>query len=271
MAVLSLPTNNALEPTSCRPRRRPRRPRLRGRHRRSGTARSTVRPRCGRSPRSACTTTPPGRRSEVRRTLVAQGPVIPTNTQTNNNPAWNYIYADATGSTCDVTLNNNVSGSPVSTSPATSAWTTTWTSRPSRYRRGKPRSREQRRILASSGTRVETYVGGNCRYGGGSWASRAPGTRTVATSSRKLMPAGSVGRQQRRTRHSGARRRLRRLVRERDAWARAELHGVERDATHVRQQLPVPEQQPRHVRADPGDARTRAGSAPAPTRRSPAP
>ena len=70
--------------------------------------------------------------AQVRRKLVAKVPIIPTNTQTNNNPAWNYIYARATGSTCDVTLNNNLAGSPASTSPATSASTTTWTSRPSR-------------------------------------------------------------------------------------------------------------------------------------------
>ena len=36
--------------------------------------------------------------------------VTPVNTQPLNNPAWNYMFATHTGSACDETLNNNVTG-----------------------------------------------------------------------------------------------------------------------------------------------------------------
>jgi len=47
----------------------------------------------------------------VRRKLTARVPVVPTYTPPLNNPVWNYLYAGHTGSTCDQTLNNNISGS----------------------------------------------------------------------------------------------------------------------------------------------------------------
>jgi hypothetical protein len=46
--------------------------------------------------------------SEVRRTLTAQVPVVPTYTQPLNTPAWNFIYSRGTGSTCDMTISNTV-------------------------------------------------------------------------------------------------------------------------------------------------------------------
>ena len=52
----------------------------------------------------------PGRSGYVTRTLQATVSVVPTLTQPLNNPSWNYIYATHTGSTCDQTLSNNVSG-----------------------------------------------------------------------------------------------------------------------------------------------------------------
>ena len=53
---------------------------------------------------------PTGGAAQVRRKLSAKVPVYPSLTQPANTPAWNYIYARGTGSTCDMTLANNVSG-----------------------------------------------------------------------------------------------------------------------------------------------------------------
>jgi Tfp pilus assembly protein PilX len=46
--------------------------------------------------------------SLVTRTLTAKVPVIPTYTQPLNNPSWNFIYSRATGSTCDMTIQQSV-------------------------------------------------------------------------------------------------------------------------------------------------------------------
>jgi hypothetical protein len=46
--------------------------------------------------------------SLVTRTLTAKVPVIPSYTQPLNNPSWNFIYSRATGSTCDMTIQNSV-------------------------------------------------------------------------------------------------------------------------------------------------------------------
>ena len=42
--------------------------------------------------------------AQVRRKLTAKVPITPTLTQPLNNPAWDYMYATHTGSTCDETL-----------------------------------------------------------------------------------------------------------------------------------------------------------------------
>jgi hypothetical protein len=46
----------------------------------------------------------------LSKTLTAKVTVTPVNTQPLNNPAWNYMFATHTGSACDETLNNNVTG-----------------------------------------------------------------------------------------------------------------------------------------------------------------
>lgn len=105
-------------------------------------------------------------------------PVTPTNTQNNNNPAWNYIYSRATGNTCDVTLSNNLSGSShfyvagnlcISNNASVTS--------ESLIVRGSLDLGNNAAAGASTSmsTRVETYVGGNCRYGGGSWATPCTG------------------------------------------------------------------------------------------------
>ena len=46
--------------------------------------------------------------------------------------------------------------------------------------------------VGSTGTRVQTYVGGNCRYGGGAWAA-CTGNQDARRIFSKLMPSGAVG------------------------------------------------------------------------------
>ncbi len=84
--------------------------------------------------------------AQVKRKLTAKVPVTPNLTQPSNNPAWNYIYARATGSTCDVTLANNLSGQSqfyIAGNLCLSNNVNITSSVADRSR--KPRSREQRR------------------------------------------------------------------------------------------------------------------------------
>jgi hypothetical protein len=118
--------------------------------------------------------------ADVRRTLGAQVPVTPTYTQPLNNPAWNYIFNKHTGSTCDMTLANNVSGSSrlyVAGNLCISNNATV--SQTSLIVRGNLDLSNNAAVGASTSmsTRVETYVGGNCRYGGGTWATPCTGNQ----------------------------------------------------------------------------------------------
>jgi hypothetical protein len=113
----------------------------------------------------------------VRRKLTAKIPVIPTNTQNNNNPAWNYIYARATGNTCDVTLANNLSGnSQFYVAGNLCLNNNVDINSASLIVRGNL-DLSNNADVGTSSTRVETYVGGNCRYGGGSWATPCTGNQ----------------------------------------------------------------------------------------------
>jgi hypothetical protein len=111
---------------------------------------------------------------QVRRELTARVPVFPTNTQPSNNPVWSYIYARATGSPCDVSLANNLAGSSqfyvvgnlclkqnVSITQA------------ALIVHGNLDLENNAFVGASTSmsTRVETYVGGQCRYAGAAWTS----------------------------------------------------------------------------------------------------
>ena len=130
--------------------------------------------------------------AQVRRKLVAKVPIIPTNTQTNNNPAWNYIYARATGSTCDVTLNNNLGGqSRFYVAGNLCLDNNVDITSESLIVQGNV-DLSNNADIGTSGTRVEAYVGGNCRYGGGSWAT-CTGNQDSRHIFSKLMPTGSVG------------------------------------------------------------------------------
>lgn len=110
---------------------------------------------------------------EIKRTLSAKVSVVPTVTQPLNNPAWNYIYSTRTGNACDQTLSNNVSGSSRMYVEGNLCLSNNVTiSQTSLIVKGNLDLSNNAAVGASTSmsTRVETYVGGDCRYGGGSWA-----------------------------------------------------------------------------------------------------
>ncbi len=104
----------------------------------------------------------------VTRTLTAKVSVVPTVTQPLNNPVWNYLYAGHTGSACDQQLNNNISGSSrmyvagnLCLSPNVQLAQSTV------IVGGNLDVANNAAVGANTNmsTRVETYVGNNCRYG----------------------------------------------------------------------------------------------------------
>jgi Tfp pilus assembly protein PilX len=110
----------------------------------------------------------------VRRSLTARVPIVPVKTQTEENAAWNYIYARRTGNACDMTVNNNILGSSrlyvvgnlCVHNGATIA------NGPLIVRGNLDMTHKDSTVgsATSMSTRVETYVGGNCRRQAGSWA-----------------------------------------------------------------------------------------------------
>jgi hypothetical protein len=131
--------------------------------------------------------------AQVKRKLSAKVPVTPNNTQPSNAPAWNYIYSRATGSTCDMTISNNVSGnSRLYVAGNLCLDNNATLTQESLIVRGNLDLSNNAQI-GSSGSRVETYVGGNCRYGGGSWATPCSGNQDSKRIYSKLMPSSSVG------------------------------------------------------------------------------
>jgi hypothetical protein len=129
----------------------------------------------------------------VRRQLKADVPVMPTNTQANTNPVWNYIYARATGSVCDVTLSNNLSGQSrfyvagnLCLAPNVSIT--------SEYLNVRGNLDLQNNAnIGSTSSRVETYVGGNCRYGVGSWTTSGCGGDQDSRHIYSQLAGGGVG------------------------------------------------------------------------------
>jgi hypothetical protein len=110
--------------------------------------------------------------AQVRRKLTAKVPVTPTLTQKFNNPAWDYMYATATGNACDETLNNNVSGNArMYVAGNLCIGNNAGTSISALIVNGNLDVFNQASVGANTdmSARVETYVGGNCRYSVGSW------------------------------------------------------------------------------------------------------
>jgi hypothetical protein len=133
--------------------------------------------------------------TNVTRTLEATVTVTPTITQPLNNPVWNYLYAGHTGSTCDQSLNNNISGASrmyvagnLCLSPNVQLNQSTV------IVDGSVDVSNNAAIGASTSlsTRVETYVGGNCRYANGSWAN-CSGNQDARHIYSKLVDGTTVG------------------------------------------------------------------------------
>jgi Tfp pilus assembly protein PilX len=97
--------------------------------------------------------------------------VVPTLTQPLNNPVWNYLYAGHTGSACDQTLNNNISGASRMYVAGNLCLSPNVNLAQSQVIVGGNLDVSNNASVGAStsmSTRVETYVGGNCRYGSNS-------------------------------------------------------------------------------------------------------
>jgi hypothetical protein len=113
----------------------------------------------------------PGLR-QARRLLTAKVPVEPTYTQPLNNPVWNYLYAGHTGSTCDQSLNNNIVGSSRMYVAGNLCLSPNVVLAQSTVIVGGNVDVQNNAAIGtnlSMSTRVETYVGGACRYATGAW------------------------------------------------------------------------------------------------------
>jgi Tfp pilus assembly protein PilX len=137
----------------------------------------------------------PNNASVIQHKITSRVVVTPVVTQPLNNPAWNYMFASRTGNTCDETLNNNVTGgsrmyvmgnlclSPNVVMSPSALWV-----------RGNLDLNNNAAIGASTSmaTRIETYIGGQCRYGGGTWANPCSGNQDSRHVYSKMNPPSYV-------------------------------------------------------------------------------
>ncbi len=110
----------------------------------------------------------------LRRKIVAQVRIKPTYIQPLNNPAWDYMYATQTGNACDENLNNNVLGNArMYVAGNLCLGNNSGASISALVVMGNLDLSNNTSVGAGTNmsTRVETSVGGNCRYGGASWAA----------------------------------------------------------------------------------------------------
>jgi hypothetical protein len=110
----------------------------------------------------------------VARTLEATVTVTPTLTQPLNNPVWDYLYAGHTGSTCDQTLNNNISGASRMYVAGNLCLSPNVNLAQSQVIVGGTVDVSNNASIGANtnmSTRVETWIGGNCRYGTGAWGA----------------------------------------------------------------------------------------------------
>ncbi len=109
----------------------------------------------------------PGRTGNVTRMLQATVSVVPTLTQPLNNPSWNYIYATHTGSACDQTLSNNVSGGSWMYIAGNLCLSQNVGIGATKLIVGGNLDLDNNAYVGTNTslvTRAEAYVGGNCRY-----------------------------------------------------------------------------------------------------------
>jgi hypothetical protein len=190
MAVLNLPTNNALDPETlpkCTNNEKKYSDPAADRTSTSGWRHSTIDGGtvdwCGTLVRKDAlwyltsigrSSNPNRTTTDVTKTLEATVTVTPTTTQPLNNPVWNYLYAGHTGSTCDQTLNNNINGASRMYVAGNLCLSPNVQLNQSTVIIGGTLDVSNNAAVGaptSMATRVETYVGGNCRYATGSWGS----------------------------------------------------------------------------------------------------
>jgi len=138
----------------------------------------------------------PNNATEIRRKLSAYVVVTPTVSQPLNNPAWNYVFSTRTGNTCDQTLNNNVSGgSRLFTKGNLCLGNNVGISMNTLVVEGKLDLANGASVGASTSmsTRVETYVGQGCKYGNaGTWVAPCSGNQDSRFIFSKMTPPNYV-------------------------------------------------------------------------------
>jgi hypothetical protein len=199
MAVLNLPTNNALKQEtlpacSGNPTPTPRRDDYEGGYvlwcgdlDRSAAAWSVRSTGYVRNPNNA---------SEIERKLSAYVVVTPTTTQPLNTPAWNYLFSKSTGLTCDMTLSNNLAGSSrlyVAGNLCLNNNAVVTASELIVHGNLDLSNNAAVGANTSMDTRVQTHVGLQCRYAGGAWANPCSGDQDSRHLYSKLLPGNTVG------------------------------------------------------------------------------
>lgn len=199
MAVLTLPTNNALKPETlpactADPPQTPRRDDYAG-----GYVLW-----CGDLDRTAAAWTikttgyvrNPNNASEIRRKLSAYVVVTPTLNQPLNTPAWNYLFSKSTSLTCDMNLANNLSGSSrlyVAGDLCLSPNATVTAAELIVHGNLDLSINAAVGAATTMDTRVQTSVGGNCKYGTGAWTSpNCSGNQDSRNIFSKMNPPGWV-------------------------------------------------------------------------------
>jgi hypothetical protein len=112
--------------------------------------------------------------STVTKTLEATVTVTPTTTQPLNNPVWDYLYAGHTGSSCDQSLPNNINGASRMYVAGNLCLSQNVNLAESTVIVGGNVDVANNASIGANtnmSTRVETYVGGNCRYTSGAWTA----------------------------------------------------------------------------------------------------
>jgi hypothetical protein len=108
-----------------------------------------------------------GNSGYLKKTLTAKASVVPTLTQPLNNPSWNYIYATRTGNACDQTLANNVNGGSWMYIAGNLCLSNNVGINSTKLIVGGNLDVYNNAWVGANtnmSTRVETYVGANCRY-----------------------------------------------------------------------------------------------------------
>jgi hypothetical protein len=199
MAVLSLPTNNALKQETLpactsNPAQTPRRDDYAG-----GYVLW-----CGDLDRTAAAWTVkstgyvrnPNNATEIHRKLSAYVVVTPTINQPLNTPAWNYLFSKGTGQTCDMTLSNNLTGSSrlyVAGNLCLSQNAVMNSAELIVHGNLFLENNAAVGAATSLDTRVPTHVGGQCRYSTGTWANPCVGDQDARRIFSKIVPGTTIG------------------------------------------------------------------------------